>query len=153
MNKANTTCSRLPRSYIQTRSVSTWKLIKRFSAHVCILVHMSLVFSFFPFLSFLLYVSILLLLFLFLLGLVCFLLKSSKLVARSLSHACLLTLFFFPLTFRVLSLPPALLFASSSSPLGFSPLERLSSEGNKCLITFDSAECPLFWKHETNSYA
>lgn len=39
------------------------------------------------------------------------------------------------------SSPPVLLSASSSSPLGFSLVERLSSEGNDRVTTLDGAEC------------
>lgn len=53
------------------------------------------------------------------------------------SRALCVSVFFFP--------PPAFLSASSSSPLGFSPVERLSSEGNDRVTAFDAALVMEAW--------
>lgn len=89
---------------------------------------------------------------LFLLGLELFVPKVNKLISlllprllralvvfsRSLFHSCSLCVFSFfphPLSSSLRFVP------SFSSPLGFSPVERLSDEGNDSVTAFDSAEC------------
>lgn len=123
-----------------------------FGSYVCS------VFSAISCFSFLLSLSLSLLLSpsLFLLGLILFIPKVNKLISLLLprlllalvvfSHSlalCVSVFFFSP--------PPALLSASSSSPLGFSPVERLSGEGNDRVTAFDGAESFWLLKHETNS--
>ncbi len=102
--------------------------------------------------SFLLSLSLSLLLSpsLFLLGLILFIPKVNKLISLLLPHLLLALVVFSHSLFHSLALcvsvflflppPPALLSASSSSPLGFSPVERLNSEGNDRVTAFDGAE-------------
>lgn len=59
------------------------------------------------------------------------------------SHACFLSLLFSLILYFTVFLPPPpySFLCLSSSPLGFSPVERLSSKGNDRVTVFDSAEC------------
>lgn len=108
--------------------------------HVCISFHMSvLFFQLFP--PFPVSVPSL-----FLLGLILFVPKVNKLVSLLLPRLLLALVVFSPSLLHCLAL--SFLFPStcfplrlSTSPLGFSPVERLNREGNDCVTMFDSAEC------------